>query len=38
MLSPSGHAFDETVLRALIADVDVVTWIKSMGALLPVKR
>jgi len=33
-----SHAFDHIALRQLIHDVDVVTWLKGMGALAPVKR
>lgn len=38
MLSPSGHDYDRIVLQQLLADEEVVAWIKGMGALLPVKR
>lgn len=38
MLSLDGHAFDRTALEALLRDPEVVAWVRSMGALLPLKR
>ncbi len=38
MISSSGHAFDHTALRNLLDDPEVKSWMKSMGAYLPVKR
>ena len=35
---PGGHSFDIAALRPLIEDPEVKEWIKSMGALLPLKR
>lgn len=40
MLSPSGHAFDLSVLQIAFKDPEIVEWIEEMNklALLPVKR
>jgi hypothetical protein len=38
MLSPKGHHFDKVALEGLVQDVEVIAWVKKMGALLPVKR
>ena len=38
MLSAQGHHFDITSLKGLLADTEVVDWIKTMGAYLPKKR
>ena len=35
--SSSGHAFDQYALDSLLSDHEVKEWLKSMGALLPVK-
>ncbi len=37
-LIPFGHGFDKTVLLGLVNDPEVQAWIKSLGALAPVKR
>lgn len=37
-LSPDGHSVDKTALENLLADEEVQTWLKSMGALVPKKR
>jgi hypothetical protein len=36
--SPGGHPIDFQVIRAILDDPEVQTWIKKMGPLLPVKR
>jgi len=38
LMSPKGHDFDRFALATLLKDAEVVTWIKQMGCLLPVKR
>ena len=38
LLSPTGHAFDKTVLEQLLRDHEVAEWMKDMGPLLPRKR
>ena len=38
MLSAKGHHFDLTALKGLLADPEVVAWVKSMGVYLPAKR
>jgi hypothetical protein len=37
-LSPQGHEFDKHALDTLLHDPEVKTWLKQMGAFLPVKR
>ncbi len=38
LTSPQGHQFDVDALRGIIKDPEVVAWLKSLGALAPVKR
>ncbi len=40
MLSPQGHEFDAETLKTLLADGEIVAWLKGMNemALLPKKR
>lgn len=35
---PDGHPFDTIAMRALAQDAEVQGWIKSLGALAPLKR
>jgi hypothetical protein len=37
-LSPDGHSFDFTALRALIADPEVQDWLTGMSAMALVPR
>lgn len=36
--SSRGHDYDYTAFKGLLADPEVITWIKAMGPFLPVKR
>jgi hypothetical protein len=38
LISQDGRELDRQVLRQLLDDPEVSSWIKSMGCLLPVKR
>jgi hypothetical protein len=38
MSSPKGHAFDLIAIRSLLADSEVVAWVKAMDVYLPQKR
>ena len=38
LTGPDGHQFDAAAIRALVADAEVSAWVKSLGALAPVKR
>lgn len=38
LFSPDGHNVDKDALEALLNDPEVRRWIKSLGALAPVKR
>lgn len=38
LASDNGHAFDRVAVQQLLVDPEVTTWLKSMGAFMPVKR